>query len=394
MPPSAAPARTTRPPADPWRVHRTVFALLLLSLALVQAVRAYALVIAGGGGHHQTADWLIGYAAGPGRRGLFGELFLRLAPPGQPGLWSLLAIQVGLYVVVVAYLVLHLVRTRFSWAAIALVLGPAALAFAGWDPQGAFRKEVLIFVALALLGWARHAGRFRARQLLVWSGVAAFAFAAFSWEAAYAALPVGVWLVLNPGGSRLPGRQAVAAASTLVAAGLAAVALGLATPGDAATAAALCDAVRAHGHDAPMLCSGAIGWMGNDTGDGVWQVGFYFPGSLRFLPLAALALLGVLTTSWARRHSGVVLATVVALAPLFAIALDWGRWIHMVVMFVAIAVASDPPDRHDGPRWTGPGALAYVTAWALPHSLGSAAAGGAVGAVTAALVALGTALAG
>lgn len=385
-----APRLRTRgaPAGDPWLLHRAVFAVLLLALALAHAIRSYAAVVAAGGGNHQTADWLIGYAAGPGRRGLVGEVFLRLAPQGQPGLWWLFALQVGLFAVPVAFLARHLVRSRFSWASIALVLGPAALPFTGWDPAGAFRKEVLIFAALALLAWAGHAAAVRRRMALTWAGVVLFVVAAFSWEATYAALPVALWLVGRPGPSRLPGGAPAVAGVVMGAAAVAAAVLGLATPGDADTAAALCAAVRAHGFDAPDLCSGAIAWMGYDAGVGRYQVRWFFPESLRFLPLGGLALLGLVTTGWARRHPWLLLATLVALAPLFALALDWGRWLHMAVVFGALAVAAEGPDPAAEPLWAGPGALAYVGAWGLPHSLGVAFVPGATGVVTTALVAL------
>lgn len=393
-PPTPTLPRDAAAPTDAWLRHRAVFAVLLLGLALAPAVRAYAAVVAAGGGNHQTADWLIGYAAGPGRRGLAGEIFLRLAPPGQPGLWWLFGVQVGLYAVTVAFLLAHLVRSRFSWSSIALVLGPAAVPFAGWDPPGAFRKEILIFAALALIGWAGHAASARARAALVWSGVVAFVLAAFSWEATYAALPVALWLALRPGRSRLPGRGPALAATVLATASVGAVALGLATPGDADTAAALCAAVRDHGLTAPDLCSGAIAWMGYDAGLGRYQVDWFFPGSLRFLPLAGLSLLALITAAWTRRHPWLLLATFLGLAPLFALAVDWGRWLHLGVMVGALAVASEDPDAADGTVWTGPGALAYVGAWGLPHSLGVAFVPGATGPVTAALTTLAAAAGG
>ena len=72
---------------------RAAVASAVLGLALWLTISAYAAVIAGGGGPYQTADWLISYAGGFTRRGLFGSIYLAIFPDGPAGLWVLFAVK-------------------------------------------------------------------------------------------------------------------------------------------------------------------------------------------------------------------------------------------------------------------------------------------------------------
>src|SRR5664279_4125975 len=150
---------------------RAVVAWAVLGLALWLTISAYAAVVASGGGPYQTADWLISYAGGFVRRGLFGAIYLAVFPPGQAGLWVLFALQVLLYAIPIAYAVLWLTRSKCAWLGVALVCGPAAFAFVGWDTDGFARKESLGPTALTLLAIAASPARKpAARQTFVVGG--------------------------------------------------------------------------------------------------------------------------------------------------------------------------------------------------------------------------------
>ena len=349
---------------------RVVVALGVLGFSFWRAADAYASVIARGGGDHQTADWLISYAGGFVRRGLFGEAFWAVAPTGQAGLWALYWFQVACWAVVVAFGVQYLVREKFSWASVALVCGPAAWCFPGWDPAGGFRKEILVFVALCLLGWVRLGPGRRLRDALL-TGLALlfYALAVFSWEASAVLLPAVLWLVLvgERGRTDVPGRPGVGVAFLAISVvGVVASAL---AHGDAAAAAASCEAIRAHGFEAPGLCNGAVRWLGLSTDASPRSVAAYWPRLLAVVPLLVLGTVALWTTPWLRRNAGWAAATTIAVLPLFVIALDYGRWTHMLVMALAICVASSVRGAGESMQWTAVAACVYVMAWGVPHSL-------------------------
>lgn len=386
MPSPASGARrgaSTRPAAlvgvsergrDQWVWARVAFALAVLAFALGRAIREYASTIPLGGDPWMTGDWLINYAGGFVRRGLFGELFLAVAPAGEPGLWGLFAFQLGCYGVVLAYCVHALILARFSWSAIALLCGPVGLAFVGWDTQGGFRKEILVFALLALLAWSRR-GDNRTRILLLVSGtLPLWALSVFSWESTAQLLPAVVYLLWTGAHRPLVVFRRSMAALYAVVAGVGAVLSALAH-GEPGTPGQICAAVRAHGFLGPDLCGSvsaggggidAIGWT---SARAILDVAASWPLYVGFLPLIGLALLPVVASRWFTANWGWFLVITVAVLPMYFVVTDYGRWTHVLVMALAFCVtAADPLEAHAS-VWNPLVAVLYVTLWGMPHHL-------------------------
>lgn len=342
---------------------RRIVALAVLGFALACGITAYARIIAAGGGNHQTADWLISYAGEFVRRGLFGEVLLAVTPPGPATLWVLFALQVAMYVPVVGFVVWFLARTQWSWSAIALACSPAGLAFIGWDAAGGFRKEVLGFCALAFLATARLATRTWLRRAALALSLVAWTVGLLSWEAIVFMAPAVLFLLWA--GRPMP--QTLPLTGVYGAIGLAALAASVTFSGSGESAARACHAIVTHGLD-EKLCSGSIAWVGADlqlTLDLVkWGLNVNV-GHLLMLPLAALP---IVFTGWFRRYWPWALAMVVGVAPLFVLGLDWGRWIHIMFMQIALCMMVAAADLIESPQWTGVAALLYVTLWGLPHA--------------------------
>ena len=95
-------------------------------------------------------DWLINYSGGFVRRGLIGELALRLTALRISPLLTVLLLQWALYAIILIAIGHLIQRLRWRWWSLAFLLSPATLAFALLDPPFAFRKEILFFALLAL----------------------------------------------------------------------------------------------------------------------------------------------------------------------------------------------------------------------------------------------------
>ena len=353
------------PPAGPGWIGRAVVAWTVLGLALWRAVADYlARDIAVGGFTYRVGDWLISYAGGFVRRGLFGELLFTLSPPGAT-LWLLFGVQLACYGLVVGYAAGFLHRTRYAWPAVALVCGPAALPFLGWDVEGGWRKEILCFAAIALLGWARRCLTTRARAALTGLAVAVFGLAIFSWEASGFAIPVLLFLLRSP-----DGRPDLRRWPSLAILGLGVVgtAASLLARGDAEVVRAVCRVVVADGLNRE-LCFGAIGMIDQPLAAALAAVAVRFPLYWWFLALLPLALLPVLTSPWLRRHWRWLVATAAIVAPLYVIAEDYGRWAHLLVMAPALAIMAGDLRDVASRLWNGWITVAYVTLWGLPHWL-------------------------
>ena len=350
---------------------RAVFALGVLAFSASIVLRSIFATTAGGGDPWRAGEWLINYSAGFIRRGLFGELLLRLAPHGE-AVWVLLAAQLLCYALSYGYLIGAMAKRHFDWTSIALVCGPAALPFVGWDPPGAFRKEILVFASWACCAWARGA-RSPARHLS-WAlaGLLGYAVATFSWEGSVFALPVVLYLLVGgaPTADATRRRRAVAVAA--VAVGVAAVGAvsALFSHGDVTTASTICARVRDAGLGGPTLCSGAIDAVGWSLERNVRDVRDALPADTGYVLLIALAWLPALTTSWFRRNRWWVLAIGVGVLPLYVIAYDWGRWTHLTAIGLAVGVLSSASAQERTRVWTPLSTVLYVSLWGIPHFVG------------------------
>jgi hypothetical protein len=139
---------------NPEFVLKFLFSGLILFFPLSITVSWYAKEVAGGGNFMITGDWLINYASGFVRRGLFGEVFLNLAPAGKSSIWFLFIMQVGLYLLLYLFLFSFLIRKKFSWLSIAVVCCPAGIPLIGFDTGGFGRKEILGILSLIILTFA------------------------------------------------------------------------------------------------------------------------------------------------------------------------------------------------------------------------------------------------
>jgi hypothetical protein len=338
-------------------------AFAVLATSAYSAIASYAQVIAAGGNDHQAGDWLISYPGTFVRRGMFGELLLSLTPPGQATLWVLFAIQVALYVPLFGYVIDYLFRSRFSWSAIALACSPAALPFIGWDPLGGFRKETLGFLALVLLALARRRLNRWLRGLLLAGSLIAWTVGVFSWESLAFLLPgVGFLLLAD---DVIPLRRLLAAAYTAIGA----VALGasVVAHGDAGTPARLCQAVVDHGLGT-NLCTGAIAWMGRGLDDSLRAVGQTLPVYSGYLVMFVLALLPIAVSPWLRRYWPWVVAAVVGVAPLFVLGIDYGHWIHILVIELMICMIAGSVALIESRLWNPLSASLFISLWGLPHA--------------------------
>lgn len=334
-------------------------------------------------------DWLVNYEGGFVRRGLPGELILQVAHA-----LHLSPVLLGSLVPLLFYGLLYLVVWKLYqrssgdlWTFAALV-SPATLAFPILDPTGAFRKELILLLALgALLLWLAR-GAVRDASLILFLTLTG-SLAILSHEGL---LPYLVYLVgalwIGVGDLRrvikIIALPLVTTAATLL--------LVMRHRGTLADEQTIC---RSLGSAPAIVCSGSIAYLANGTDVAradvmrnmhAYHYLFYYPllALLALLPLAAMAYkLAQVRTLRPRVAIVVGTASVALLAslPLFLLAMDWGRWIyiHIVSVFLllmfldgqqfaeastpASSMALAPAQR----RWAPAVLLLYATCWNIPH---------------------------
>ena len=354
-------------------------------------------------------EWLINYSVGLVRRGLLGEGLLLVARGLHLPLFPLvLVLQLAVYATVYVGVYRLTKGVRWSMLLLAALVSPATLAFTVLDPPSSVRKEALLFAVLAVVLLALlRACRGRTEQVLPVAILLAVAapVLVLTHEALLCYLPYlfAAPFLLLPSAKTALRLVAGPAVLAVVATGLIA-----AHPGNRAQAVGICDAVSSSAggrfsvDDPRGPCGGAIAYLGT-RGDVAHQETMRAARVYRYrtrypLPmLLSLAppalLLGVRLRRGApeaRRTTWLLLAltgmSLVASLPLFLLARDWGRWMHlhaMCLLLLLLAVErpraglADAASRAatDGltlspsrPRrllaWGA--LLVYATAWTLP----------------------------
>ncbi|MFM2105553.1 MAG: hypothetical protein RL338_585 [Chloroflexota bacterium] len=348
---------------------RAAIALGVLGLSLAHAFLNYKALIDVGGGSFQTADWLIDYSGGLVRRGLAGQLLLSLGLSASMTLQLLWALQSAAYAAIGGFCVWYLRRTQFAWSSIALVCAPAALPFIGNDPWGAYRKELLLLVTLLLLAVAlrQRRGRPSLAAGLTLGALVVYLVAAFSWEPAFVALPaIRYLLITGPAELGEPTRDERQAWWLAVGIATVGFAVNAAFPGSTAVAGAVCGNLANRGFDMTFICTGAIEWLTHTADENLVQVAASFPLYLLYAPMAMLAAIPFVASDWLRRHRLNALLVVLAALPLFVIANDYGRWISLIYLQLAMCVMVSGRAL-GGYRWSALTAIPYVTLWGFAH---------------------------
>ena len=340
-----------------------------LVVGFVLQTLTWSRVVTEGRQGYQVGDWLISYAVGPVRRGLFGEALRRFVPEASTGLSVLFWTLTTAYAVllVVALVATVTVRAPRRWAA--MLLSPAFLLFGVNDYWGAYRKEVLGLVCLALVVLARRLPR--GVTVLTFIAVGLFGLAAFSHEVNALLGPAVVLAImdLRRAGSlgRGPARAAIGAVSGLAAGGLS---LAAAFGGSTAIADGICADLVARGF-AAKACVGSMGHLGEGVADGAsFVIGVLFPSWMAAYAAALLfALLPFRGLGWSRRRRCEVGLVAAGVAPLILVGVDYGRWIAIAATVATLFALADGAQGGLTPRsmpltWL----LLFLTAWRLPHA--------------------------
>ena len=100
----------------------------------------------------RTGDWLINYQGGFVRRGFIGEIIYRISPNRLTTIWLAIAFQCFIYLLLVYFLLKLFFAKVIERFWILLLFSPGfVILFPFYDELGAFRKELIIFLAFVFL---------------------------------------------------------------------------------------------------------------------------------------------------------------------------------------------------------------------------------------------------
>jgi hypothetical protein len=363
------------------KLERSVLVLFLCITfyLLALSVYNYAGVMRAGGDAWRTADWLISYAGGFIRRGLFGELVAHSGLNGAAQLWLTFSAQVLVLVSLVGSVWLLVCRSPDKMAVLPLLFSPAALLFPLLDPTAAYRKESLGLLVLAVLALQVQRGLYS--KLTLWGGLICYAFAVLSHEANALLAPAIAFMAfeLKKCDRIFKGTAGpeFAAASVLVIALFGAL-ISIANPGDANQEQAVCSRLHVLGAQSG-ICDGAISWLDRSVSDGLSHVGAClrkgYANSYAAILFAA-AIPWFFVKGFRPHAAWALIGTFVGVSALFPMAVDWGRWIHMIALSAGLIAAVEQSANNVQikklPMWL---LVIYLVSWGGYTAKGSVSGG-------------------
>jgi len=326
----------------------------------------------------RMTDWLINYRAGFVRRGLPGELIIRLSDFSgtNPGIWVVM-IQLAAYGVFFLFSFLLLRREKALLRFSMLVFSPFIFTFQINDPQGGYRKEILYFAVLAFIVWASRSLGEKAFRVLYFGIMATFPLLILSHEMLVFVVPwmLGVYF-LRFEVNRRNGFLLV----LVILLSLTAAVTSVLHPGRDLPLDRIVDAVTSRGFE--ISESSGMYFLHWDLETGFRSVAERIRDQ-HFLPKYLLVLLlsgmpyfllrdriaRLLRRPW---MPFLVLWSLMGSVALCAVAADWGRWINIqLISLFLVLLALDGREtplvfRYDVKAWVLP-FLLYVFMWHIPH---------------------------
>ena|GEM_PF-693110 len=338
-----------------------------------------------------TSDWLINYQGGFVRRGLIGELLYQLSH--NLHLCSLTAavyfVQISAYILCTVGLVVLIFHKKSVWLPW-ILLSPVGFVFVlyerimhypkhldngqivFWKLVGGERKEILLFLALVLLGTASVTRIARWRWVQIVLGLAVYFVFLFSWEGGVLFLPI--LLVLLGHSAQLKTKESLLRLQwTVGALAVAGALIQIGFHGNLAASQAICSSVQ-NGHLPARACLGAINNLSVGARVELSTVVHNFPYYSWYLLSATLALLPFVLSGWLRRNWNFFLTMTVCMIPLYLVGTDYGRWIHIWIMCMSfhwLLVDSSERDLQlprSKPALWFIGLFLWITAWSIPFT--------------------------
>lgn len=327
------------------------------------------------GGHvWKTGDWLINYADGLIRRGFIGELSMQFGLFSGLGVkWTVFIVQAVAFCFFIYFVLKEFLKFKEIKNSALLLLSPA-FAFMFWVNSNAsvFRKELLVYLVLILL--LKAFSQSRVNYVYYVFGASLFLFTGLSHEIAVFALPflffcIWDWSTRN----KMPYRTTAWFSAPLVIASVVILYVALNYKGSLNHMHVICDSLNGKGFR-ENICEGAIEWLQYDANFGYQEVlkhgaAFWFNYALLALvTFAPLVVLRIDRTIWL-----LIAGSIIWMAPLFIVAVDYGRFISILFTCTVLILIWNRPNLigHTA-RWSLVAGCLYCFTWTLPNCCSTA----------------------
>lgn len=330
--------------------------------------------------HHGyiTGDWLINYTNGLVRRGLFGEISMQIHHWfGTSPVDVVLASKYIAYAVLCGSILLLAIVKGIGFIEVLLLISPWALMFDLNDPGGSGRKEILLFASFTLFAFLQVFCKSPSKSvlkrwdfyyLIIVMTVMAFAHEGLIFFFPFFYLP----LYLKRGFNK---SDFLTVFIPYLISLLVLAVLYVFFKGNKETADAICASLNPWSVNGSLGCDAIHLLAGKHPKAHIGFIKSFTP--LLLLTMIPIYCYGRWVAGLTKHH--LLLAMMLALAltvPLYGIAIDWGRWIHISGMLFFITFfslkGSSTPRRYSLVTVMLIVCLAvpYTFYWRIPHTVG------------------------
>lgn len=335
----------------------------------VYVVFCYAETVFSGGQPYQTGDWLINYSSGPIRRGLIGHLLLFVSNFGFSLLWVTFTIQVTVYAFVLYFVLKIFALKPRSLYWFAILFSPSFLLFYFYDQGAGFRKELLLFLSFSYL--CLKYGRRAITIPDVILSLSVYIVAVFSHELCIFALPFFFYILsASYKEGILDSKSVTFSMLAYFSVAIVGFYFSFFFKGSYDSPVIICDSLISHGLDS-NICQGSISWLNKDAKYGYEFMSENFSTYIRNYSLMfLLSLAPVFFIKWIDiRRSFFMLGSFILFVPLYAFAVDWGRWIHIYIFLLFCIILVQSSEFRFKITQLGCCAMfVYLVFWSIPHT--------------------------
>jgi hypothetical protein len=340
---------------------------LVAALVAIACLR-YGKEIIAGGSAWKTGDWLINYEGGWVRRGFIGQVLFELSRFGAPLLWSTFILQCTTFVALTFYVLKLFFWTNKNSTWLIFLLSPAFIfLFPFYDTEAGFRKEILVYLSFCLLATGLLKDGNRQKYLI--GSVLIYAVAAISHE--LSAFCVVFFLYLLKQHSKENRLISIRYGIAYIVLALFGLGFASLNPGNADVQSKVCKSLI-DSHLKGHICYGGIAWLQFNSSYGFSKVSETAWSAVSFyLPRLMLALAPFMLTGFLRKNRLIFAVGFIVFLPLFFVAIDWGRWIHLYIFFMTIILFVEAIRSHVVIRQVPTAfVLVYACIWSIPHVYG------------------------
>lgn len=350
---------------------------LIWPFFLMMMIYYYLELIKYGFNAYKTGDWLINYYSGFIRRGLIGTFFL-----GISKLFNFSSSDLTRFVFffqnIIYFFIFFLIQKIYllkkpSLGTFILLFSPAYILFPYYDFLAGYRKEIIFFLAFAILAYIYAAG-FKSKKLL-WLSFLIFLVGILSHETGIFILPFFLFLIFRMGLVNILKRKEVIFFSILFVFSSIFVLFfsflsALSNDQNILISKNICKSLISMGFD-KGICQGAISFLERSFAQVLEESLGSVTSSLRlYSVLLILSIVPIFFLDWFSnlKNKLLILFSFIFISPLFLIGLDWGRWIHMYIYFMFTIILSDSVYKNlvikKIPTLV---IIGYLTLWSMPH---------------------------